>query len=158
MFASNELKGKLLSEQLIELASFVKQAAVNGIAAHEVELTLFRGVMKIGRELLSMFIELQGTGDIGSELTLPDGSRLERQPEIYERKTGYAHCVLSLARYKSNDSETTIELILFFLRCNEYCGAFGDFSDLKTISFGSEHACMGHTHSFRCPTRYLASD
>ena len=86
MFASNEVKGKLLSEQLIELASFVKQAAVNGVAAHEVELTLFRGVLKIGRELLSMFIELQGTGDIGAELTLPDGGRLERQPEIYERQ------------------------------------------------------------------------
>jgi hypothetical protein len=63
-----------------------RQAAVDGVAAHEVELTLFRGVMKLGRELLSTFIELQGTGDIGSELTLPDGTQLVRQPETHERQ------------------------------------------------------------------------
>lgn len=86
MFASNELKDKRLADQLLELAAFVKQAAVDGIAAHEVELTLFRGVMKMGRELLSAFIELQGTGDVGSELTLPDGTHLARQAEIHERQ------------------------------------------------------------------------
>jgi hypothetical protein len=46
MFASSELKDKRLADQLLELAAYVKQAAVDGIAAHEVELTLFRGVMK----------------------------------------------------------------------------------------------------------------
>lgn len=86
MFASNELKDKQLADQLLELAVFIKQAAVDGIAAHDVELTLFRGVMKMGRELLSTFIELQGTGDIGSELTLPDGTHLTRQSEIHKRQ------------------------------------------------------------------------
>jgi hypothetical protein len=36
MFASNEVNYKRLSDQLIELATLVKQAAVDGIAAHEV--------------------------------------------------------------------------------------------------------------------------
>lgn len=86
MFASNEVNYKRLSDQLIELATLVKQAAVDGIAAHEVELTLFRGLMKMGSELLSTFIEIQGTGDVGPELTLPDGTQLARQPEIHERQ------------------------------------------------------------------------
>lgn len=86
MFAFNESKDKQLADQLLELAVFVKQAAVDGIAAHDVELTLFRGVMKMGRELLSTFIELQGTGDIGSALTIPDGQQLVRQSEMHERQ------------------------------------------------------------------------
>lgn len=86
MFACNELKDKQLADELIELAAFVKQAAVDGVAAHEVELTLFRSVMKFGRNLLSEFIRIQGTGDIGAELTLPDGTQLARQPEIHERQ------------------------------------------------------------------------
>jgi hypothetical protein len=86
MVAFTEFDGKLLSGQCAELVAFVKQAAVDGLPAHEVELALFRGVMKLGRELLSAFIELQGTGDIGPEMTLPDGSQLVRQPEIHERQ------------------------------------------------------------------------
>ena len=86
MVAFTEFDGKVLSGQCAELAAFVKQAAVDGLPAHEVELALFRGVMKLGRELLLAFIELQGTGDIGPEMTLPDGLQLVRQPEIHERK------------------------------------------------------------------------
>lgn len=86
MVACNESQCKLLSDRLLELTAFVQQAAVDGIAAHEVEVTLFRGVMKLGRELLYTFIEAQGTGDIGPDLTLPDGTRLTRQDEVHERR------------------------------------------------------------------------
>ena len=101
MFAFNELKDKRLGDQLIELAAFVKQAAVNGVAAHEVELTLFRGIMKMGRELLLTFIELQGTGDLGPELALPDGTDLARQAVSMS-----VHTRRSLANSPSNEMRT----------------------------------------------------
>ena len=49
------------------------------------EHDLFRRLLSLGHDLLSKFFSLQGSGDIGQQLTLPDGEVLPRQPELHDR-------------------------------------------------------------------------
>ena len=74
-----------LVDQMAELQQFVHDAARDGTAAHEVEHGLFRRLPSLGHDLLSKFFSLQGSGDIGQQLTLPDGEVLPRQPELHDR-------------------------------------------------------------------------
>ena len=73
-----------LVDQMAELQQFVHDAARDGTAAHEVEHGLFRRLLSLGHDFLSKFFSLQGSGDIGQQLTLPDGEVLPRQPELHD--------------------------------------------------------------------------
>ena len=73
-----------LVDQMAELQQFVHDAARDGTAAHEVEHGLFRRLLSLGHDLLSKFFSLQGSGDIGQQLTFPDGEVLPRQPELHD--------------------------------------------------------------------------
>jgi hypothetical protein len=55
------------------------------MAEHDVEHDLFRRLMKLGHTLLGEFFELQGTGDLGDQFTLPDGRVLNRLAETHSR-------------------------------------------------------------------------
>ena len=72
-------------DQMDELQQFVQVAARDGMAAHEVERGLYRRLMSLGHELLGEFFARQGSGDIGQQLTLPDGEVLPRQAELHDR-------------------------------------------------------------------------
>lgn len=143
MVAFTEFDGKLLSGQSAELVAFVKQAAVDGLPAHEVELGLFRGVMKLGRELLSAFFGLQGTGDIGPEMTLPDGSQLVRQPEIHERQyaTIFGEYTIPRAAYVSAQHGQLVAG-----RCGKLAAAGG--TQLLCVRFVSALVNPVLTHAF----------
>jgi hypothetical protein len=68
-----------------ELATFVHQAAVEGTAAHEVEKGVWTRVLAIGREAMGHFFEMQGDGDVGESIEVPDGRELKRLPEPHRR-------------------------------------------------------------------------
>lgn len=68
---------------LSEASRYVNEAARTGIAAHAVEKEVFDYVLKMGRQMLVTFFQLQGDGNLGEALTLPDGQRVKR----LERKT-----------------------------------------------------------------------
>jgi hypothetical protein len=70
-----------LDSLLACLVAFAHQAAADGLPAHEAERQIFSRVLALGREAFSLFLRLQGTGDLGEQVTLSDGSqacRLER--------------------------------------------------------------------------------
>ena len=96
-----------LAGQMAELRQFVHDAARDGAAAHEVERGLFRRLLSLGHELLSEFFALQGSGDIGTELSLPDGEVLPRQPELHDREytTIFGHFTLWRTVYSERGNQ-----------------------------------------------------
>ena len=68
-----------------EMGRFVEQAAQSGTAAHEVEQALFRKMMEMGRVLFGVFLRLNGDGDEGERVRLPDGRELRRLPKPHTR-------------------------------------------------------------------------
>jgi hypothetical protein len=67
------------------LVAFVRQAAADGMAAHEVERQLFRRVLALGRSAFCLFLSSQGQGDLGEQITLPDGRRVRRLDQPHDR-------------------------------------------------------------------------
>ncbi len=65
--------------------SFVRQAAVEGAAAHEVEKGVWQRVLAMGRQVTGQFLRMQGDGDVGETIEMPDGRELRRLPEPHRR-------------------------------------------------------------------------
>ncbi len=74
-----------LEPLVAELAGYVRQAAAAGTPAHEVERGLWTRVLAVGRQALDLFFRLQGTGDVGETVALPDGSTARRLPGTHPR-------------------------------------------------------------------------
>jgi hypothetical protein len=69
-----------------ELKTVLCKAAEQGQAAHEVELAVWKEVLKIGRQALGQFFAMLGSGDMGAEIKLPDGQSCQRLEEMHERR------------------------------------------------------------------------
>ncbi|NQT40227.1 MAG: ISKra4 family transposase [Planctomycetes bacterium] len=76
---------KELTEMADDLATFVRQAAVEGTAAHEVEKGVWQRVLAMGRQATGHFLQMQGDGDVGETIEMPDGEELKRLPEPHQR-------------------------------------------------------------------------
>ena len=76
---------KELSAMADDLASFVRQAAVEGAAAHEVEKEIWQRLLAMGRQATGHFLQMQGDGDVGETVEIPDGKELKRLPEPHRR-------------------------------------------------------------------------
>lgn len=74
-----------LLPHLQNLLAFVQKAAEDGTPVHDVELGIWNLILVIGREALGHFFDLQGDGDLGPSLTLPDGHTVRRLPERHPR-------------------------------------------------------------------------
>lgn len=68
-----------------ELASFVRQAAAGGMPAHEVERGVWKRVLAMGRQATGHFFRMQGDGDVGATVEMPEGTELKRLPEPHRR-------------------------------------------------------------------------
>src|SRR5262249_24418737 len=96
-----------LASLLDSLLGFVRQAACEGRPAHEVERQLFSRALAIGREAFALFLRLQGPGDLGEQVRLPDGSpavRLERPRERASRSV-FGDSPLARAAYGSREGQ-----------------------------------------------------
>lgn len=75
--------------QLIELTeglqAFVRQAAEEGTAAHEVEREVWQRVLAMGRQAMGQFFHAQGDGDVGNSIEMPDGQQWQRLDELHRR-------------------------------------------------------------------------
>jgi hypothetical protein len=69
-----------------ELLTYVRTAAAQGTAVHDVERGIWQRVLQMGRTTLGHFFALQGTGDLGDTVTLPDGQTCERLPQLHSRR------------------------------------------------------------------------
>jgi hypothetical protein len=74
---------QLLHDLAGELLAYVRTAASQGAAVHDVERGIWQRVLALGRTTLGHFFALQGTGDLGDTITLPDGQAWERLPELH---------------------------------------------------------------------------
>lgn len=79
-------KHEELSDAAQELHSFVQEAAEQGTTADAVERGVFQRVLQIGRLAMGQFFRLQGTGDLGESVTLPDGREVPRLEETHNRE------------------------------------------------------------------------
>ena len=73
-----------LDSLLVSLVAFVHSAAADGLPAHQVERQLFSQVLTLGREAFSLFLRLQGQGDLGENLQV-DGEVVRRLDEPHDR-------------------------------------------------------------------------
>jgi hypothetical protein len=80
------LKGENLDDLFAELKASVQVAAQQGQAAHEVELALWKRLLELGHELYGQFLAMQGSGDMGETVTLPDGRCCQRLENRHTRR------------------------------------------------------------------------
>jgi hypothetical protein len=80
-----EFNREALRNQAREIAQFVDGAVHSGLAAHEVEETLFRRALEMGRCALGMFFDLRGDGDAGERVQWPDGCQWRRLEQHHQR-------------------------------------------------------------------------
>lgn len=92
------LKAESLDATFDALRSFVLQAAHEGTPIHLVERGLWTRVLALGLEALKAFLHLQGTGDLGPTVTLPDGHEVERLEPLHQRDYRSVFGEVSLAR------------------------------------------------------------
>lgn len=81
-------KSQIISQfqqQAEQLLQFVGQAAVEGISMHEVERGVFDSLLKMGHLAVKQFLHLQGNGDLGETITLPDGKQVKRLEQSHTR-------------------------------------------------------------------------
>jgi hypothetical protein len=95
-----------LDSLLGSLVDFVHQAAADGLPAHEVERRLFSCVLAIGRQAFSLFLRLQGSGDLGERLTV-NGRDLQRleQPHPRAYRGVFGDFTISRAVYGSREGQ-----------------------------------------------------
>jgi hypothetical protein len=80
------LKSETMEQWFEELQEFVRLAAQDGRAVHEVERGLWQRLLQMGHACLEQFLRLQGNGDMGESVTLPTGEQLQRLEDLHERR------------------------------------------------------------------------
>lgn len=80
------LKSEALAERLARLEAFLDTAFHEGRAIHEVERGVWKELLRMGRDCLSTFLALHGSGDMGETVTLPDGAECQRLHELHRRR------------------------------------------------------------------------
>ena len=74
-----------LHSLLASLVALVRQAAQDALPAHEAERRIFSSALALGREAFSLFLRLQGQGDLGESVALPDGRQARRLGHTHDR-------------------------------------------------------------------------
>ncbi len=88
-----------LTEMAKDLTTFVREAVVEGTAAHEVEKGVWQRVLAMGRQATGQFFQMQGDGDVGETIDMPDGETLRRLPEPHQRTYRSIFGPFTLSRY-----------------------------------------------------------
>ena len=79
------LKTENLHRQLDDLQAFVQLSFHDATPLHQVEHGLWKGVLQLGRQLLQQFLDLNGTGDLGPTVVLPNNQEAERLEPLHRR-------------------------------------------------------------------------
>lgn len=80
------LKSETLMQQFAEMQEFVRRAAEDCQAIHEVEQGLWQRLLHMGHECLAQFLRLHGDGDMGETVSLPTGEECRRLENLHERR------------------------------------------------------------------------
>jgi hypothetical protein len=90
-----------------QLLAYVRDAVAQSTPAHEAEHGIWQRVLALGHTALAQFFALQGTGDQGAAVTLPDGQTCERLPELHARRyvSIFGPFTLSRTAYGSREGQ-----------------------------------------------------
>ena len=85
MMAENATDGKLekLLSATTDLFDYVRRAAEDGKAIHEVEEGVWQQMLQMGHEAVGQFLEYQGDGYLGETLDMTDGHDVKRLEELH---------------------------------------------------------------------------
>jgi hypothetical protein len=113
---------------LHDLLAFVRQAAQDGLPAHQVEQDLWNRLLALGRRAFGLFLDLQGSGDLGPTVDLPDGTTAARLEEPHDRpyRSVFGDFTLRRTCYGSREGQK----ILFVPLDNRLQLPVGDYSYL----------------------------
>ena len=78
-------KSDTLAKLADDLEAFVRQSVVNGSSLDQVERGALTRVLEIGRSAVEMFVQAQGTGDLGAQIETEKGTVLYRSEQPLER-------------------------------------------------------------------------
>ena len=78
-------KGQEIVKIAQGLSKYVVGAAKDGTAAHVVEQNTMQIVLNMGNAAMKLLFSLQGTGDLGPSVTLPDGRVVKRLETLHTR-------------------------------------------------------------------------
>jgi hypothetical protein len=103
-----EDKRQSLLEQTERLVELVEQAYEQRQPLHELERSLFQGLLALGQQVLGLFFQLCGTADRGLELELTDGRRVKRLEPLHRRayQSIFGPFELERAVYGSREGQT----------------------------------------------------
>jgi hypothetical protein len=85
--------------QFGSLEQLIAESAGQGAAAHEVERSLFDGLLRLGFKLFGTFLELVGPGDLGETAALDDGRVVPRLDELRTRRLLTVFGAFDIARW-----------------------------------------------------------
>ena len=123
------------------LATFVQQAVVAGTAAHEVEREVWKRVLAMGRQATGHYFQMQGDGNVGETIEMPDGRELRRLDKRHRRTYRSIFGPFALSRYVYGSREgQRIDLVPFDARLElpegEYSYLLQDWAGTLSV----EHA------------------
>jgi hypothetical protein len=109
MFAQHDLPSnpQALRDLADQLHDRVRDAAHQGTPVHQVERALWQQLLTIGHAALTLFFDLQGSGDQGEQLELPSGQTCQRLPELHTRPyvSVFGHFTLRRTVYGSREGQ-----------------------------------------------------
>lgn len=94
-----ELVGLKPQEQFEQIQKFIGQAVQDGRRIDSVERDLMRYLLALGLSLLSSYVAQQGDGDVGPEVTTPEGDTARRLPEPHDRRYVSIFGELTVSRF-----------------------------------------------------------
>lgn len=86
MIAQKERELLAAEVEFEEMQKYIQGASQRGETIYEVECSLWERVRKLGWEMLRAYVAMQGTGDMGESLTLEDGRKVRRRPELHSKR------------------------------------------------------------------------
>lgn len=100
-------KAQALSPLVDDLVAYVQQAAQHGTPAHEVERALWTRILDLDRQALGLFFRLQGTGDLGQAIPLPDGQAARRldQTHAWDYRSVFGDFTLYRTAYGTREGQ-----------------------------------------------------
>ena len=88
-----------LAEMAEGLTTFVRQAVADGTNAHVAEKEILQRILAMGRQAMGQFLRMQGEGDVGETIEMPDGKTLRRLDEPHRRTYRSIFGPFALSRY-----------------------------------------------------------
>jgi hypothetical protein len=101
------LKWENVDQVYTDLKSAIHAAVQQGKPAHEVELRLWKLLLKLGQESFGQYLAAQGTGDMGESVELPDGRVCQRLENLHTRRyvSIFGEFVLERTVYGSREGQ-----------------------------------------------------